>query len=101
MTASREKAHADGPLGFVLPTLRVLGNWSHSSMVASPRESDENKFLHDAMDVGTRNRQLSGQTAPQEPTTAGDLGTERHNFLLRVGAEAVERRGIDGRHLRT
>ena len=66
-----------------------------------PLESDENKFLYDAMDVGTRNRQMSGPTAPQEPTTAGDRGTEKHNFLLRVGAEAVERRGIDGRHLRT
>ena len=44
---------------------------------------------------------MTGPTAPQEPTTAGDRGTERHNFLLRVGAEAVERRGIDGRHLRT
>ena len=70
-------------------------------MVASLLESDENKILHDTMDVGTRNRRMSGPTAPQQPTTAGDRGTERHTLLLRVGAEAVEWRGIDGRHLRT
>ena len=29
------------------------------------------------------------------------VGTERHTFLLRAGAESVEWRGIDGRHLRT
>ena len=44
---------------------------------------------------------MSGPTAPQQPTTPGDRGTERHTFLLRGGAEAVEWIGIGGRHLRT
>ena len=54
---------------YFLP-LRVLGNWSHSSMVALPLESDENKFLHDTMDVGTRKRRMSGPNG----TTAANHG---------------------------